>query len=141
LPKIRVDFSKVQSYDVLPEGGYPAVLEETEVRSSNSSDYPYVNWQFKITTGEHAGRKQWLMTSTSPNAAWALRAALAALGETDESIVGSNEQGVDIDPDDYLGRECVINVIQETYNNELRNKIENLSPLAAPTGSRPRQLR
>lgn len=132
MPKLRVDFSQSKEFDAIPTGSYPAVLDETEVKDGN--EYPYVNWTFKIVAGEYTGRKQWLMTSTSPKAAWGLRAALRALGETNPDLDGDD---FDVDPDDYLGREAIINVIQETYQNRLQNKIESLTamPMAAGMSS------
>lgn len=135
MPKVRVDFSQAQDFEAIPAGAYPAVLEETEVRESNSGPYPYINWTFKIVSGDYVNRKQWFMTSVSPKAAGFLKDALKALGETNETIIGKDVKDADIDPDDYLGREVIINVVQETYDNTLRNKVDSLSTMAAIGGS------
>ena len=133
MAKVRVDFSQAKEFEAIPAGSYPMVLDETEVREG-SGEYPYVNWTFKIETGEFAGRKQWLMTSLSPKATWNLKAALRALGETSPDL---DSDTFEMDPDDYLGHRVIGNVIQETYKNQLTNKIDSLSPIeGAVTSSR-----
>lgn len=126
-----MDFSQAKEFEAIPAGAYPMVLEETEVREG-SGEYPYVNWTFKIETGEYAGRKQWLMTSLSPKATWNLKAALRALGE-DSPDLDSDE--FEMDPDDYLGRRVIGNVIQETYKGNLNNKIDSLSAIEGAVSS------
>jgi len=133
--KVRVDFSQAKEFEAIPGGAYPMVLDETEVREG-SGEYPYVNWTFKIETGEFAGRKQWLMTSLSPKATWRLKDTLRALGETHPDL---DSDGFEMDPDDYVGRRCIGNVIQETYQNKLQNKIDSIAAAngaAASSGSR-----
>jgi len=129
--KIRVDFSQAKEFEALPAGAYPMVLDETEVREG-SGEYPYINWTFKIVSGEHTGRKQWLMTSLSPKATWNLKAALRALGETSPDL---DNDDFEMDPDDYLGREVIGNVIQETYKGNLQNKIDSLAPIGSGTST------
>lgn len=126
MPKIKVDFSKTQGFEALPAGDYPITVEETEVRQGAKAEY--VNWTLKVETGEFAGRKLWMTSSLLDTAAWSLKAALQALGETDPSIVGSDVGVVEFDPDDYLGRSAIAHVSQETYKERLQNRVDSLSP-------------
>jgi hypothetical protein len=131
LAKVRVDFSKARDFEAMPVGPYPVVVEETEIR--DGKEFPYINWTFKVETGENAGRKLWMRTSLDPNSTWSLKAALKALGETSPQL---NEDTFEIDPDDYLGRRAIANVSQETYQGTLRNNIDTLSPIqGTPTSS------
>jgi hypothetical protein len=126
MAKVRVDFSKARDFEALPAGPYPIVVEETEIRDGR--EYPYINWKMKVETGESAGRFLWMISSLNPDATWSLKNALRALGETSDDL---NADEFEVDPDDYLGRRAIANVSQETYNGQLRNRVDSLSPASA----------
>ncbi len=140
MAKIRVDFSQAKGFEVIPVGVYPVTVEETEVKQSNSSEYPYINWTLEIASGEFAGRKLWMMTSLSPKATFRLRDALKAMGETDPSI---EEDEFEMDPDDYLGKSALAVVTQEEYNKTMRNRVDELKPAGtiSPTSANGRAPR
>src|SRR5262245_54495415 len=73
MARLRVDFSDVESFAVVPAGTYPVVVSEVQLRESGNSDHPYINWRLEITEGEFEGRNLWLMTSLSPKALWRLK--------------------------------------------------------------------
>ena len=106
---LRVDFSEVQEFDLIPEGVYRACVTEQEVRESNSSEYPYINWTYTIVGSANDNRKVWLMTSLSPKALFRLKAFLIAAGETKESLASDFE----MDPDKYVGKEMSIQIKHE----------------------------
>lgn len=124
--RVKVDFSKARDFEALPIGPYPVIVEGTEIREGKN--YPYVNWEFKVKTGEFAGRKLWMISSLSPDATWSLKATLRALGETNPDL---DSDEFEMDPDDYLGREAIANVSQEEYNDRMQNRVDSLT---APTG-------
>jgi hypothetical protein len=126
MARVKVDFSKARDFEALPVGAYPVTVEATEIR--DGKNYPYINWEFKVKTGEFAGRKLWMISSMSPDATWSLKAALRALGETNPAL---DSDEFEMDPDDYLGREAIANVTQEEYNDRMQNRVESLTPAGA----------
>lgn len=135
--KIKVDFSQAKEFEVLPIGNYPVVVEEIEVRESNSSEFPYLNWKMRVETGEHARRVIWMMTSLSPKAAFRLKAVLRALGEE----IDDKAEDIDIDPDDYVGRRAVAVLEHEMYNDSPRERCNELIPAGGGSGGGSPKLR
>lgn len=119
---LKIDFSQVQEFDLIPEGNYNAIVTAQEVRESQSSEYPYINWTLTINGGEHDNRKLWTMTSLSPKAAFRLKEMLVALGEKKEDLTGDFE----LDPEKYVGKGVIIQVIHEKYEGTMRERVKNV---------------
>jgi len=77
VPRITVDFSDVQDFEVLPTGEYSGVITKTTLRNVDVEDkFPYINVEIDIQealetkedAGDVEGRKVWMVMSTSPKA-------------------------------------------------------------------------
>ncbi len=136
---INVNFSEVEDFELLPAGVYPvAVTNVEESENPGPSGYTYLNWEFTITEGEWENRKQWTITSLSPKSAFRLREVLVALGADPEEL--NAPEGVEIEPTDYMGANCLISVAQESYEGVLRNVVKGVHPVenAAPKKAAPK---
>ena len=52
---MKINFADVEgSFEALPEGAYPVVIEKVERRESKSSEHDYLNWELTVTDGEHS---------------------------------------------------------------------------------------
>jgi len=119
---LRIDFSQIPELEPLPTGEYPAVVTGVELRESRSGPDPYLNWAFEITSPEYLGRKVWLVTGLGVKALWKLQETLEALGAT--NLSGE----IDLNPQEFVGRQCNIVVSQEVYNGVTRNRVDSVLP-------------
>jgi len=123
---LRVDFTGVESggFPVMPSGWYTVKVTDYEIKQSGPNaknpGSDYINWEFTIQDGEFENRKQWAITSLLPQALFGLKGLLAAAGWTEEQLSGP----IDLDPifEEIIGRELQVKVIQEKYEDEMRNK-------------------
>ena len=120
---ISVDFTDVESneYEPIPEGRYQATVFDVEQKPSKSSDFPYLNWQFKIQGGDYDGRRVFMMTSLKPNALWKLKDVL------DEIAPEIDTSGkLDLDLTELMGLNCRVEVIQEEYKGDMKNRVDDV---------------
>lgn len=124
MAQITVDLTNADSFDPIPTGAYETVVSNIELRDSKSSEWQYLNLELTVLSGEYANRKLWLNLSLSPKASWRLKKALTALGFPKERLTGQ----VVFDPDDFIGAECVAEVIQapDPRSGETRNEVKAL---------------
>lgn len=98
MAKIKVDFSKAESFDTLPEGTYDAVIEKIEYRepTNPNAKAPYLNVEYTIAGGEFDGRKVWEVLSFSPKGLFRMKDFFAAFG------IDQDEAELDVDEDSNL---------------------------------------
>ncbi len=119
---------KTEGFDAVPPGRYSAAVYEVEQKFGKASGSPYLNWTFRVTDGDFEGRRIWYMTSLKPEALWNFKRTAVALGEDAALLAGE----YDFDPDEFQGRECVIQVGNETYNGEVRSKVTRVLAEGSP---------
>jgi hypothetical protein len=144
---IKIDFSEVESsFEPIPEGRYECIVETVEVRESKSSDNDYLNWEMKVTEGEHADRRLWMITSLSEKALFRLKDTFLALGviEEDDEVDIEWDDDVDITPQEgpvltnpeVIGLACVAVVHNEVYEGRERNKVDELLEAGSDTAKK-----
>ena len=132
MANISIDFSNVKSgFEPIPEGTYNAVVVEVEPRTSQAGK-PYLNWKLRLQGGEYDGRTVFYTTSLQPQSLWNLKDALIALGFPKEQL---NSPEFQLDTNDLLQLECCVVIKHETYNGELRDRVQRLLPATAGGGS------
>lgn len=117
---MRVDFSEVQEFEPLPSGVYAVRITKVEEKQKPGGEYPYLNWEMTVIDGEFADRKLWECTSFAPKALFKLKGLLECL---DGVELDSAE--LDFEPQDYVGRELLVEVVVGQYNGKPTNSIEN----------------
>lgn len=129
MAKVKVDFSDVESFEPVEDGEYPVVIEEAEMRESQSSDYPYINLKLRISEGEHEGRFLWTMCSLHPKALWRTKETFENLGIVDEEldIEVDDDTNMVLEPE-LVGLPAIAVATTETYEGKLRNRVETLLP-------------
>lgn len=116
------DFSDVKGgFPMADEGLHHAKVIEFERADSKSGNPQYV-WQFRITAGNNKGIEIRYWTSLLPQARWKTAETLDAIGiQAAGSIAKFTKK-------DLLGRPCIIEVIQETYDGKLGHKVQKVHP-------------
>lgn len=122
---VKIDFTGVEAreFEPLPVGRYFARVSGcTYVEASQRSGEPAVAWEFTVEGDEYDGRKGFMNTSLQPQARWSTKRILKALGVPDDELEGE----FDFEPEDYVGRECVIVIGHETYEGEKRQRVRRV---------------
>lgn len=142
MTRLTIDFSQVEAYEPLAPGEYPVVIDSVEMRQSENSEHPYLNFTLKVTEGEFANRNLWFIGSLSPKALFRLQAVFASFGlnESTTEIEVDDASGVLLEPQ-LVGLPAIARVRNEMYQGQLRNRVEELVGLesvevgaaAAPT--------
>ncbi len=132
---------ELRSFDPVPAGSYRVSVDRAEERESSVGN-PGLMWLFKISQvvslrqvnedpEQFINRTIVHGTALTESSLWNIYRTLIALGD-DPDVVKAGE--LDLDLDEYVGKECVIDVsIQEyppdsgTYTNRVNN-LRALSP-------------
>lgn len=105
-------------FEPLPSGQYLAKIvnpdDFTLTKSQNGNDMIKVAWT--ITEGEYEGRK--VFDNIALHVPWKVKQYCEAAGI---------ESGTNLDTDDFIGLEALIQVNQEEYQGQARNKVKNVS--------------
>jgi len=112
-------------FEPLPEGAYLVSITKCEEKTGKESGKLYLSWELTVQDGVYTGRKVWLNTSLLPEASWKIGDLLTALGESHASNTEMN-----LEPDDYLGRELVVTVTNtRMYEGKPQNDVDKLMPV------------
>lgn len=124
---INLSNVEAQSFEVMPKGRYPIVVEETEFQISKSSGKPMWSVRFSITEGDFANRKLFTYMSFSDKALSMTKGNLAALGMT-ELMEGSFNPKRVAEEGLLVGKTAIAVVAIEKGNdgNEDRNTVKRL---------------
>ena len=126
---IRVDFTGVETggdFELLPEGMYPATVFEIKEKVAKESGKPMLEFTFKLVNQNN--RRMWANYSLQPSALWKLKSTLLALGIPPKKLEGELE----FEPQDLLGRECILEVTIGTWNGKQSNEVKDVhAPNAA----------
>ena len=120
----RIDFSGVTEFKAIPEGTYPCVFSAFKyVEQAKSSGQPYIELNFTVSEGEHAGRKLYRNYSLQPQSLWAIKNTLITLGVAPEAF--ADEGGVEISDlcNEAIGATCAVQVKVHEYQGADRNDV------------------
>ena len=120
---IHIDFSSTTTDTLLPEGDHVVAITGVNQAIGKSSGEPYLNWEFTVQDGEHAGRKCWTITSLQAHALFALKRLLKAVGVDSEGTV-------DFDPASVIGEQLRVTIAHEEYDGEDRVRVTRTNSLS-----------
>ena len=121
MKNINVDFTSVESRELLPEGEYAVEVVDIEQKEGNKG--PYLNWELKVVLGQFKGRKIWNVTSLAAQSLWVLRNTLTALG------VATPQGKFVLNPDVLKGLKMGIKLTHKVFDGKTRAKVEDVFPL------------
>lgn len=107
------------------EGMYSARVVDVSHETSNSSGKPYINWEFKITSGSQEGRHVWHNTSLQQQALFAVKQVLQALFPGKD--LDKEFDTADI-AEEALGKEVRIYIVPDEYNGNPTANVERILP-------------
>lgn len=133
-----VDFGDVpeaSGFEAIPRGRYDVIVDQVELKDSNSSEYKYLNWQLSVADGPFAKRKLWYVTSFHPESAPMMRRVLASAG-VPAGVKFKVDRGSKLllEPD-VVGLAGVAKVGTRVYDGDVKNNVKDL--VFTPRDGRP----
>lgn len=122
---------EAMSFEAIPKGRYPAVIEELDYEISKSSKKPMWNVRFSITDGEYVNRKLFMYMSFSDKALPMTKTNIAALGASELLENAFNPKKV-AESQMLIGRNVILKVaIEKGQDDEPRNAVKQLFPMGS----------
>jgi len=132
---------ELMTFEALPAGTYRVSVDRAEERNSNASGEANIMWLFRVTdviatnqphedASSLVGRTLVHGTSLQESALWNIFRTLIALGDHPDDL---QVDDLDIDLDDYPGKECVVMVTQREYpanSGTMTNNVQNMRALS-----------
>ncbi len=110
---------KENSFEPLPAAQYFAQIvnpDDVELKES-STGKPMLKIVWTVQGDEFDGRK--IFDNVVLSVDWKVK---------QYATIAGIESGSELDTDDFVGIEALLDVIQDTYNNKVNNKIKNILP-------------
>lgn len=122
----QVNFSDVESFDLIPEGKYPAIVLEASIAENNAGDGHNIVWEWQINV-EGVDRKMRSWTSLKPTALWRAKKIFQSLGiyQDEMQFEVDEETGYILEPS-LVGLAAVVQIAHGKYNNEMRANISEI---------------
>jgi hypothetical protein len=118
---IGVDFTDVESRELLPEGEY--AVEVVDIEEKEGDKGPYLNWEFRVVIGQFKGRKIWNVTSLAAQSLWVLKNTLIALG------VDPGTGKFTLNPMALKGLKMGVKLVHREFDKKTRAKVSDVFPL------------
>ena len=121
--KIKVDFTGVESFQRPSEGQHVVKIVSAELKQSQGGN-DMVVVAFEVTKGQDKGSRVYENYPLAENALWKLKGMLQAIGMKCDGKV-------QLDLDKLIGKVCIVEVIDDEYNGQIRSKVQECRKLAA----------
>ncbi len=131
---------ELRSFEPVPAGSYRVSVDRAEERESSTGN-PNIMWLFKISQvvqlrqinddpEQFINRTIVHGTALTESSLWNIYRTLIALGDDPDEIKSGE---LDLDLDEYVGRECVVDVSIQEYppgSETMTNRVNNLRALS-----------
>lgn len=121
--KVKVDFTGVESFQRPSEGEHVCKIVSAELKQSQGGNDMIVV-AFEVTKGQDKGARVFENYPLAENALWKLKGMLQAIGMKCEGKV-------QLDLDKLVGKICIVSVIDDEYNGQVRSRVQECRKLAA----------
>lgn len=121
--KVKVDFTGVESFQRPSEGEHVCKIVSAELKQSQGGNDMIVV-AFEVTKGQDKGARVYENYSLAENALWKLKGMLQAIGMKCDGKV-------QLDLDKLIGKICIVSVIDDEYNGQVRSRVQECRKLAA----------
>jgi len=118
MDNIDIDLDEATQH-AIPEGEYEVCVDKCDVRQAKSGDGEYLNWQFRLVDGEHAGRCVFMKTSLKKEARWRLKELFKALGLSGAGVVSFN-------PEDVEGKTLLVTLAHHDFNGDVQEEVRKV---------------
>jgi hypothetical protein len=116
------DFSNVElTGGMVPAGVYLCRVSGFQTSTSNAGN-PQYEWELTVIHGPYTGQTMKFWTSRLPQARWKVAESLEAIGIAAQGTIARFRLS------DVVGRPCLAEVKEETYQGVTRPKVQRLLP-------------
>lgn len=122
---VRVDLTGVESFQRASEGEHICKIAAADLKQSQGGNDMIVV-QFEVTKGNDKGARVYENFPLSEAALWKLKSLLQALGFKCDGKI-------QLDLDKLIGKVCIVGVVHEEYNGQIRSKADYIKKFAAAT--------
>ena len=122
---VKVDLTGVESFQKASEGEHICKIAAADLKQSQGGNDMIVI-QFEVTKGNDKGARVFENYPLSESALWKLKTLLQALNFKCDGKV-------QLDLDKLVGKVCIVGVIHEEYNGQIRSKADYIKKFAAAT--------
>jgi hypothetical protein len=116
-----IDATEVTSGYQIDKGDYPAKVIDV-VKGESKAGNEMLTWTFAITGPKYPGKEMKTWTVMTPAALWKLCEVLEALG------IEAKGKVVNFKKKDVIGKQCLIRVKDDVYNDEPSSKLDKCLP-------------
>lgn len=121
--KVKLDFTGVESFQRPSEGEHVCKIVSAELKQSQGGNDMIVV-AFEVTKGQDKGARVYENYPLAENALWKLKGMLQAIGMKCDGKV-------QLDLDKLIGKICIVSVIDDEYNGQVRSRVQECRKLAA----------
>lgn len=121
--KVKLDFTGVESFQRPSEGEHVCRIVSAELKQSQGGNDMIVV-AFEVTKGQDKGARVFENYPLAENALWKLKGMLQAIGMKCDGKV-------QLDLDKLIGKICIVSVIDDEYNGQVRSRVQECRKLAA----------
>lgn len=121
--KVKVDFTGVESFQRPSEGQHVVKIVSAELKQSQGGN-DMITVAFEVTKGQDKGARVYENYPLAENALWKLKGMLQAIGMKCDGKV-------QLDLDKLIGKICIVEVIDDEYNGQIRSRVQECRKLAA----------
>ena len=124
MPLIQPDTSQAGDFGPIPPNTYPAKINDVEVTTSKSGGNPMIVAHMEVMVdGKPRTRKAYLVITGE--GAYGFDQLLRATGFEKEADAYKEGKGAAFDSDLLKGQSLNVVIESDTYNNQLRDKIQS----------------
>lgn len=120
--KVKVDFTGVESFQRPREGEHVCKIVSAELKQSQGGNDMIVV-AFEVTKGQDKSARVYENYPLAENALWKLKGMLQAIGMKCDGKV-------QLDLDKLIGKICIVSVIDDEYNGQVRSRVQECRKLA-----------
>lgn len=120
----QVDFTGSGGKELIDQGVYPCTVTGMEIKRSENTGNDYYAFEFTVASGQWEGYRLWHNnTINAKDRNYYLRTTL-------EGITGEEFplEIMDINPAEYIGRGCQVQVIHDEYQGKLKAQVAAIHP-------------
>lgn len=125
MPVLKFNFDDIPD-SVVAEGEVEVTITKIELKTSQSSGNPYLNWEFTISEGDFENSKIWMITSLTEKALFRLKQICESLGYEHEIEFEVDEDTNQVIYPNLVGTAVTLDVYHEEYQGRKQARVKEI---------------
>lgn len=134
--QLQADIETMEEYEPLPDGVYPAELQDVEQKANAKTPQGFLTCQYRISPDHYPHDYD---AANAPDGVIVTQGYVALPDPNNRRTVrpfnmfldalGIKRKGSTFDPNDLIGKEVQVTIKRSEFQGSLTNSIENVAPL------------